>query len=320
MGMTRSPRNKTLFLSADESHRLAGKLRHQLPDSVLDEMPQDIIWGNWEDWVEVLPPRQVDLLFLDPPYNLTKTFNQYKFRRQDLAAYTAWLDYLLSKVKVLLKPDASIYICADWYSSISVFQAASRHFIVRNRITWERDKGRGSKRNWKNNSEDIWFCTASDRYTFNADDVKLRRKVLAPYRVNGRPKDWLPTEDGGVRDTYPSNLWTDITIPFWSMSENTSHPTQKSEKLLAKVILASTRPGDLVFDPMAGSGTTLVVAKKLGRRYLGIEIDQSYCLMAAKRLELADQNPGIQGYADGVFWERNSGRLYCKDSGKRGGR
>ena len=113
--------------------------------------------------------------------------------------------------------------------------------MVRNRITWEREKGRGAKVNWKSACEDIWFCTVSDNYTFNVDAVKLRRRVLAPYTDGiGRPKDWMRTDSGGFRDTHPSNLWTDISVPFWSMPENTDHPTQKSEKLLAKLILAST--------------------------------------------------------------------------------
>jgi site-specific DNA-methyltransferase (adenine-specific) len=90
------------------------------------------------------------------------------------------------------------------------------------------------------------------------------------------------------------------------MAENTDHPTQKSEKLLAKLILASTNPGDFVLDPFLGSGTTSVVAKKLGRRYLGIELDQEYGLLAERRLELAETQPTIQGFTDGVFWERNS--------------
>jgi site-specific DNA-methyltransferase (adenine-specific) len=90
------------------------------------------------------------------------------------------------------------------------------------------------------------------------------------------------------------------------MPENTDHPTQKSEKLLAKLLLASTCPGDFVFDPFLGSGTTSVVAQKFGRRYLGIECDEEYCYLAARRLEIAEKNQEIQGFADGVFWERNT--------------
>jgi site-specific DNA-methyltransferase (adenine-specific) len=249
----------------------------------------------------------VDLLILDPPYNLTKTFNTYKFTQQTVEEYTRWLDGVVAVLKPLLKPSASVYICGDWRSSASIFPVASTHFIIRNRITWEREKGRGARSNWKNASEDIWFCTVSEQYTFNVDAVKLRRKVLAPYRQpDGVPKDWQQTEIGNFRDTHPSNFWTDITVPFWSMPENTDHPTQKSEKLFARLILASTQPGELVFDPFLGSGTACVVAKKLGRRYLGIELDEEYCLLAEKRLEQAEVEAGIQGYSGNVFWERNT--------------
>ena len=178
--------------------------------------------------------------------------------------------------------------------------------MVRNRITWEREKGRGALANWKNASEDIWFCTRSANYVFNVDAVKLKRRVIAPYRENGEPKDWEETDDGSFRFTHPSNLMTDLTVPFWSMPENTDHPTQKPEKLIAKLVLASTREGDIVLDPFLGSGTTAVVAKKLGRRFVGIESNENYCCLAARRLELAEQDKSIQGYVDGVFWERNS--------------
>ena len=157
--------------------------------------------------------------------------------------------------------------------------------------------------------EDIWFATNSREYTFHVEAVKLRRRVMAPYRVAGRPKDWEETAAGKFRNTYPSNFWDDISIPYWSMAENTPHPTQKPEKLLAKLILASSDPGDMVLDPFAGSGSTAVTAKKLGRRYVGVEQNPQYCLWAEKRLELAEQNKTIQGYSDGIFWERNTSRF-----------
>jgi site-specific DNA-methyltransferase (adenine-specific) len=182
-----------------------------------------------------------------------------------------------------------------------------KHLHIQNRITWEREKGRGAKTNWKNNTEDIWYCTLGEDYYFNVDAVKLKRRVIAPYRSDdGQPKDWEETQNGNYRLTYPSNLWSDITIPFWSMPENTDHPTQKPEKLIAKLVLASSRPNDFVFDPFLGSGTTAVVARKLNRRFCGIELNQEYCCWAVKRLKRAESDKTIQGYADGVFWERNS--------------
>ncbi len=303
----RAPRNRTLTLDKNERIRLRKQIMTNPPPS-RSKMPfTGIALGDYRKWVQVLPMAHVDLLFLDPPYNLDKSFNGNKFSRHRIVDYTAWLDEIIRTLKPLLKSTATIYICGDWLTSISIFEAASKHFIVRNRITWEREKGRGAKTNWKNSSEDIWFCTVSDRYTFNVNAVKMRRKVLAPYTYsNGDPKDWTDSASGKFRDTHPSNLWTDITIPFWSMPENTDHPTQKSEKLLAKLILASSNPGDFVLDPFLGSGTTLVVAKKLGRKYLGIEIDEEYCLLSTLRLELAKTDNTIQGFSDGVFWERNT--------------
>jgi len=256
-----------------------------------------------------LPDQSVDLMFADPPYNLTKSFNERRFRKSSLDEYAEWLDSWLERTVRVLKPTASVYICGDWRSSAAIQRVGEKYFIPQNRITWEREKGRGAKSNWKNCSEDIWFFTMTDDYYFDVEAVKIRRQVIAPYTdENGAPKDWAETENGRFRVTHPSNLWTDLTVPYWSMPENTDHPTQKPEKLLAKIILASSREGDLVFDPFNGSGTTTVVSKKLGRSYLGIEIDETYCCLAQKRLDRASGDQRIQGYAGGVFWERNSGR------------
>lgn len=180
------------------------------------------------------------------------------------------------------------------------------YFTVQNRITWQREKGRGALTNWKNAMEDIWFATVSKEYVFNVDAVKQRRKVIAPYKVDGKPKDWQETKNGNFRDTYPSNFWDDISIPYWSMPENTDHPTQKPEKLFAKLVLASSNRGGMILDPFSGVGTSSVVAKKLGRHFIGIEKESEYCALSERRLELADRDQSIQGYADSVFWERNS--------------
>jgi len=254
-----------------------------------------------------LPSGAFDLIVADPPYNLTKSFNGNTFRQAGLDQYERWLGSWIPEMRRLLKPSGSIYVCGDWRSSAAIHRVLLAHFTVRNRISWEREKGRGAKANWKNNTEDVWFATASNDYVFNVDAVKLKRRVIAPYTdANGNPKDWTKTARGRFRTTCPSNIWTDLTVPFWSMPENTDHPTQKPEKLLAKIILASSSPGDAVFDPFVGSGTTSVVAKKLGRHFLGIEVDEEFCCLTQRRLELAETDQSIQGYADGVFWKRNT--------------
>ena len=232
--------------------------------------------------------------------------------------YYKFTEAWITKVKPLLKDSASIYVCCDWKSSLIIGLVLQEHFNVQNRITWQREKGRGAARNWKNSMEDIWFATVSQKnFTFNGNAVKMRRKVIAPYKVDGKPKDWKESEDGNFRDTCSSNFWDDLSVPYWSMPENTDHPAQKPEKLAAKLVLASSNPGDVVFDPFLGSGTTAVVAKKLGRRYVGIECECLYCALAQKRLEMAEADTEIQGYSDGIFWERNTLALQQKIRTKR---
>ncbi len=303
----RAPRNRTITIYGNEIESLKQRVIKVQATVTLDSILNKTIQGDTFKTFDFLPDQFVDLVFVDPPYNLNKTFNSNSFKEMEYKEYVDWLDQWISKLIRLLKPDASIYICGDWKSSPAIFPVASKYFHIQNRITWEREKGRGAKNNWKNCSEDIWFCTMSKDYHFNVDAVKSKRKVIAPYKNdNGDPKDWENEGDGKYRLTHPSNLWTDLTVPFWSMPENTDHPTQKPEKLVAKAILASSKPGQVVFDPFLGSGTTSVVAKKLKRNYVGIELDEFFSCVAEKRLVLADTDSTIQGYVDGVFWERNT--------------
>ena len=255
----------------------------------------------------LLPDGFVDLIIIDPPYNLTKNFNGKVSAARSDSSYHDYLESWFFDVCKKLKPNGSLYMCGDWKCTSSLQRVIEKQLTVINRITWQREKGRGAKSNWKNGMEDIWYAVKNPAdYYFDVEAVKMKRKVIAPYRVNGKPKDWEEGEDGNFRLTYPSNFWDDISIPFWSMPENTDHPTQKPEKLYAKLILASSRPGDVIFDPFLGSGTASVVAKKLGRQYVGIELNEEYCMLAEKRLLKADSDKTIQGYRDGVFWERNT--------------
>lgn len=298
----KAARNRTLTLTDEDFALYRQNLLRLLRPAKLETVTNKTICQDAFTALDLLPSASFDLLFADPPYNLSKVFDENRFQRLSLEDYEAWLDAWLSKTVRLLKPTASIYICGDWRSGAAIHQVGSRHFKLRNRITWEREKGRGANANWKNCAEDIWFFTVSDAYTFNVRDVMLKRQIIAPYtNENGEPKSWSDSEKGKFRETHPSNLWTDLSVPFWSMPENTEHPTQKPEKLLAKIILASTNEGDLILDPFLGSGTTSVVAKKLNRRYVGIELAEKFCCLAEKRLSLADSDDTIQGYTGGVL-------------------
>jgi site-specific DNA-methyltransferase (adenine-specific) len=304
----RAPRNRTLVLDKNETERLRSKLLYV---SNSDKLSQDIvidkiICADLFDIINNLPKQFADLIVLDPPYNLNKDFHGLRFNQLSDENYYKYLQKWFDKILKTLKPNGSIYLCGDWKNSHILYQVARQFLTVRNRVTWQREKGRGAKANWKNACEDIWFATLGEDYYFDIDAVKQKRKVIAPYRVNGAPKDWQESAEGAFRLTYPSNFWDDITVPYWSMSENTDHPTQKPEKLIAKLILASCPKNGVVFDPFLGSGTSAVVAKKLGRSFVGIELNETYCLWAQKRLLNSNIDTSIQGYSDGVFWERNS--------------
>ncbi|TAE07713.1 MAG: site-specific DNA-methyltransferase [Bacteroidetes bacterium] len=303
----RAINNRTLTLSEAEQEAMQARLYQPIAPVELGDITNKTICEDVMKVLDVLPKAFADLIIIDPPYNLTKNFHGFTFTAGRQDDYLAYLRAWFPKVCELLKPNGSLYLCGDWKCTSALQQVMEENVTVLNRITWQREKGRGALQNWKNGMEDIWFGVKSAKeYYFNVEAVKIKRKVLAPYKENGKPKDWEQTEEGNFRLTYPSNFWDDITIPYWSMPENTDHPTQKPEKLIAKLILASCPENGFVFDPFLGSGTTSVVAKKLGRNYCGVEMNEEYACWTEKRLEMADTDKTIQGYTDGIFWERNS--------------
>ena len=311
MEKERAKRNRTLTLTDNDREELIKRVLIPKKNKQLtpDEIRNKTISADLFDVIDYLPANSADLIIIDPPYNLTKNFHGFKFTSSTDDEYLAYLRSWFSKIVSVLKPNGSLYLCGDWKGTAALQRVMSENLTILNRITWQREKGRAATHNWKNGMEDIWFGVKNPKdYYFNVDAVKIKRRVLAPYRENGKPKDWEQTGDGKFRLTGPSNFWDDISVPYWSMPENTDHPTQKPEKLIAKIILASCPPDGIVFDPFLGSGTTSVVAKKLGRNYIGIEMNTEYALWAEKRLLKAEQSPAIQGYTDKVFWERNSGK------------
>lgn len=307
MKKEKAKNNRTLKLEDFEIKDLKEKLITNENISLCDNFLNKTINADLLKVLPFIPDNFADLILIDPPYNLNKNFNGLKFTASSDEAFEKYVQTWFPAVCKKLKHNGSLYICGDWKSTASLQRILSKELFIINRITWQREKGRGSKSNWKNSMEDIWFAVKNPKdYYFNVEAVMLKRKVLAPYKVNGKARDWQENSEGKFRFTYPSNFWDDISVPFWSMPENTDHPTQKSEKLYAKLILASSKIGDVIFDPFLGSGTTSVVAKKLARNYCGVEINEEYCLWAEKRLALAEKDKRIQGYKDGVFWERNS--------------
>ena len=259
---------------------------------------------SFEKSPEYIPDESVDLFWLDPPYFISgmkkinpdlESGSRDDWDRQwsSLEDYLLWTKKYLDLAYNQLKPTGSLYLCISWQNSPHIHLLLEKcGFFIQNRITWKRDKGRGSQKNWKSMHEDIFFCTKHpSNYTFNIDQVKLKKKVLAPYKnQDGENKDWWIDESGEkVRLTYPGNLWDDFCVPYWSMHEVKSyaktkktpyntlqkHNTQKPKALVKRCILASSNPDDLVVDYFSGSGTTALASREVGRNSIVFDINKT---------------------------------------------
>lgn len=254
----------------------------------------------------------VDLFFLDPPYYISGNKKQINLEDGDRGDWDCqwdtkdefyiWIENMLKLAYNQLKENGSLYLCISWQHSHMFHIILERlGFNIQNRITWKRDKGRGSNINWKSMHEDVFFATKHPtNYIFNIDDVKIEKNVVAPYRnEDGSPKDWWIDENGNkVRLTYPGNIWTDLCVPYWSMNEVKSyaktkktpnnifqkHNTQKPKELVKRCILASSNKGDLVVDYFSGSGTTAISAEELNRNSIVFDINKTYIEILKTRI------------------------------------
>lgn len=306
MPKERASMNRTITLTEEERYTYKDYISNKFK---LNE--NSVICGDFFEINSQIPDKYVDLILIDPPYNITKKYGENTFKAMSDDEYFNYVLKIFKHCLRVLKDNGTMYVCGDWKTSY--IQRKALEYLenqeicdVINRITWSRDKGRGANNNWKNNIEDIYMVVKDkNNYTFNIDAVKMKKTVLAPYKdKNGNNKDWQDDGEGAYRMTCPSNIWFDITVPFWSMTENTDHPTQKSEKLYAKLILASSNKDDIVYEPFAGVFTGCVTAQKLERNWFGVEYENEYCLLGQKRLCLAKINNTIQGYEDGVFRDK----------------
>lgn len=255
----------------------------------------------------------VDLFFCDPPYfisgNKSKDIdlstgdrNDWDKQWHNKEDYYSWTKDWLKLTYDQLKDTGSIYVCTVWQHSGKIQELLEEvGYTVINRITWKRDKGRGANRNFKSMHEDIWFAVKNEsKYKFYVDRIKIEKEVVAPYRdENGNPKDWFEKDGKKIRMTHPSNLWTDLTVPFWSMHEVKSyaktkktpenslikHNTQKPKELVKRCIIATTDENDIVCDYFSGSGTTAIASKELNRDYIVFDVNENCIKMLEERLK-----------------------------------
>jgi adenine-specific DNA-methyltransferase len=233
----------------------------------------------------LIPDGQVDLVFADPPYNLGKRFGNTEDKWPSDEAYATWCVSWLKLCLCKLKPTGSLYVMTSTQAMPYIDLWLRNECTILSRIVWHYDSsGVQARRFYGSMYEPILFCVKDRKsYTYNADDIE----VEAPTGAVRRLIDYRKPTPGLYKATkVPGNVWYYPRVRY-RMPEYESHPSQKPEALVERVIRASSNPGDLVLDPFAGTFTTNAVAKRLGRRSLGIERERAYFKIGARRLGLA---------------------------------
>ncbi len=256
--------------------------------------------GDCKIILKNLPADSVDLIYIDPPFFSNKTYEviwgngaelkAFEDRwKGDIMNYVSWMVDRIEQMHRILKPTGSFYLHCDWRAVANLKVECDKIFgenNFQNWIIWSFKGGGSSKDKFARRHNDILFYTKSKKYTFNPDNIRV------PYTTflkrsgkwgwghhKGVEKSYAPNPKGKI----PEDVWE--IAPINSMSkERLGYPTQKPEELLSRIILASTNEGDIVLDAMMGGGTTLAVAQKLNRKWIGIDVSPLACEMTAKRL------------------------------------
>lgn len=252
---------------------------------IFERKDQKIIFGDaLESLKTLIPDQSVDLIFADPPYNIGKDFNGRKDKWDTEEAYLAWCHQWLDLCVQKLKPNGSFYVMAST-QAMPYFDIHLRMKLdILSRIVWYYDSsGVQARRYYGSMYEPILFCVKDrENYTFNSEEVLVEAKTGAKRKLVDYRKP-VPAVYNARK--VPGNVWEFPRVRY-RMNEYENHPTQKPVALLERIILASSNPGDIVLDPFSGTFTTSFVAKKLGRRSIGIEIEEDYVKIGLRRLEI----------------------------------
>jgi len=253
----------------------------------------EILTGDCIRLLPTLPQASVDLAFADPPFNIGYEYDTYDDRRAK-ADYLAWSETWLQAVRRVLKPAGSFYVAiGDEYVAELKVRLDTLGLSLRNWIVWHYTFGVNCTRKFNRSHAHILYYVADPKhYTFNTDAVRVpsaRQTTYADRRANPRGK--LPDDTWVLRPQADERLFRPDSDTWYvarvcgTFKERIDHPCQMPEAVLERIVRVSSNPGDVVLDPFAGSGTTLAVAKRLGRRYLGVEFSPNYAEQIRRRLD-----------------------------------
>jgi len=267
------------------------------------------------------PEESVDLIYLDPPFFSNRNYeviwhDEGELRSFDdrweggIEVYIAWMHERVIEMHRILKDTGSIYLHCDWHAShylkVMMDGIFRRKNFCNEIIWWYRRWTAPSKRLQRLHDILLWYAKNYGRHVYNTIWVQ-------PANVEKGIKEGYTEDETGQlvrmqslrgkryeikrnkRGVHVGDVWP-ISFLHPSAKERMGYPTQKPEALLERVIKASSREGDVILDPFCGCGTTLVVASKLKRRWIGIEIDPTYCEIARKRIATEKRNPGFRIY------------------------
>jgi adenine-specific DNA-methyltransferase len=250
-----------------------------------------IIWGDAIEALNVeIPECSIDLVFIDPPYNIGKNFNGRKDRWPSEEAYLSWCYQWLELCISKLKPNGSLYVMTATQNMPYFDIFLRKRLNILSRLVWAYDSSGVQARNYFGSLyEPILHCVKDkNNYTFNADDILVEARTGATRKLIDYRKS-VPTMYNNKK--VPGNVWY-IPRVRYRMDEYENHPTQKPTTLLDRIVRASSNPGDLVLDPFSGTFTTSSVAQMLGRDSIGIEAEEEYVKIGLRRLAIQEQYNG----------------------------
>lgn len=273
-----------------------GQLDIKSPTLFYSHPNGELFIGDAAAWLHSLESESVDLVFADPPYNIKKAeWDTFESQQE----YVKWSLKWIEEVARVLKPTGTLYICGFSEILADLKLPASSFFRGCRWLVWHYKNKANLGNDWGRAHESILHFRKNKQFTFNIDDVRIPygnhtlkypqhpQAESSQYGKSGSKEHlWNPHPKGAK----PKDV---IEIPTTcnGMHEKTPHPTQKPEELLRRIILASSNVDDIVIDPFLGSGTTVVVAEQLKRKWKGCDISFEFCHWAARRIELVEEWP-----------------------------
>ncbi|MCI0335648.1 MAG: site-specific DNA-methyltransferase [Planctomycetes bacterium] len=266
--------------------------------------------GDCIEWMRQIEAGTIDLVFADPPFNIGYEYDEYHDHHED-EAYLTWSKHWMEEVHRVLKPGGTFWLAIgdEYAAELKVDAEHKIGFTTRSWVVWYYTFGVNCTRKFsRSHAHLLHFVKDENNFTFNAEDPQVRvpsarALVYADKRANpaGRlPDDTWVLRPQDLTDGFQptDDTWYYARVAGTFKERQGFHGCQMPEQLLGRIVRVSSNPGDIVLDPFAGSGTTLAVAKKLGRRWIGCELSEEYVRAAMERLNSINENDSLDGPAD----------------------